>query len=242
MWEAFKYNFVAGINRMLMDIENYVAPATFKIYPILRYISSINIWIVSVIFVAFLCYLLFIRHHHVMRKLGRPTNYFVAGVLLIIYIFVSESPITIGPYVSVNVGLVVMPLAAKLFGPVLSGAFGIILYSASFIMHQGEAFSVSSMLVAAISGMIYGRIIYLRKTTYLRCCWAKLLVNVVCNILLVPMFNAETLTHEVLIVIVRNISINILLVPIQAFMIFVSLKIMKIVRKGIQEGSWGFVR
>jgi hypothetical protein len=242
MWEVFKYSVVTGISRMLNDLEGFIEPVTFKLYPILRWLSSVNVWVVSIVFVAMLCYLLFIRHHHVLSKLKHSANYFSAGALLLIYVLVCETPLRIGPVVSINVGLFVMPLAAKLFGPVLAGAFGIIQYAASFAMHQGEAFDISSMLVAGISGMIYGRIIYLRKTTYLRCLWAKVLVNVVCNIMLVPMFRAETLTHEALVVVVRNISVNILLAPAQALLIFVALKIMKKIRKGIEEGSWGFAR
>ena len=233
MWEDFKYKIVTGISRMLSDIEGFVTPVTQQLYPVLRYLSRINIWVVSVVFAAMLGYLLFIRHHHIMKKLKRSVNYFSAGALLLIYVLVSETPIRVGPVVNVNVGLIVMPLAAKLFGPVLAGGFGIIQYITSF--------SISSMLVAGISGMIYGRIIYMRKTTYLRCLWAKVLVNVVCNIILVPMFNAEVLTNEMMTVIVRNISMNILLAPVQALMIFVSLIIMKKIRKGIREGSWGFV-
>lgn len=242
MWEDFKYNIVTGISRMLNDIEGFIAPVTSQLYPILRYLSSINIWVVSVVFVALLFYLLFIRHHHVMNKLRRSANYIAAGILLLMYILVSETPMRIGPVASLNVGLVIMPLAAKLFGPVLAGAFGIIQYAASFVMHQGETFNISAMLVAGISGMLYGRIIYLRKTTYLRCLWAKLLVNVVCNIVLVPMFSAETLTDETLAMVVRSISTNIVLAPAQALLIYVSLILMKKIRKGIQEGSWGFAR
>ena len=242
MWEGFKYNVVTGIDRMLNDIEEFVYPVTFKLHPVLRYLSSINIWVVTAVFAAMLIYLICIRHHHVINKLKRPTNYFVAMILLFIYAFISETPLRIGSVTSINVGLVTMPLAAKLFGPVLAGAFGIIQYATSFVMHQGEAFNLSSLMVAGISGMIYGRIIYMRKTTYIRCLWAKFLVSVVCNIILVPMFGAETLTHEILTVVVRNISLHILLAPVQALLIFVTLKLMKKVKKTIQESSWGWAR
>lgn len=233
------YNPVAGFNRMIEDIEDFLNPLIFKLHPVFRIMSIMNIFVVILVFAAMLFYMVYVRKHRVAKKLKRSTNYFAAGILLLIYAILTETPLKIGPAISLNFGLVIMPLAAKLFGPVLTGAFGILQYATSFVMHSGEAFSLSSMLVAGISGMIYGWFIYSRRTKYMRCFWAKLTVNMVCNILLVPMVQGETMTTELADAITMNIVSNIFLVPVQALIIFASLLLMKKIRKMLSEVSWG---
>jgi len=183
--------------------------------------------------------MIFIRKHRVIEKLKKPQNYFAAGVILVIYVILTEAPLKISDGIVLNFGLVALPMASKLFGPVLSGVFGIIQYGTSFVMHSGEVFSPSSMLVAGISGILYGWIIYARRTSYLRCLGAKLVVNIVSNIILTPMLFADVMNLQTAEIISQNIVTNIILSPIQAFAIFVALIIMGKIRKLFSEVSWG---
>ncbi len=228
-----------GIERMVEDIERFLNPIVFHFHPVLRVMSIINIYLVVLAFGAMLFYLLYVRKHSILPKLTRSTNYFAAGALLLLYALLTEAPLVLNSDFKLNFGLIVMPMAAKLFGPVLSGAFGILQYATSFVMHSGEAFHLSSMLVAGLSGMIYGRIIYMRRTTYLRCLVAKLIVNVVCNIILVPMVYGDTMTTEMANGISQSIITNVFLAPVQALAIYCALLIMKKFRKMISEVSWG---
>ena len=242
MGEEQLYNPVEGINQMIADIESVVTPLVFKFQPLLRILSILNIYLVVICFVTTLLYLVFKRKHRIGSKLKRPTNYFMAGFFLLLYILLTETPIRLGPAISLNFGLVVMPMAAKAFGPLLGGAFGIVQYGASFAMHSGEAFNLSSVLVAGLSGMIYGRFLYARHTTYLRCLWVKLLVNIVCNIFLVPVVNTSVMTSELADGITGSIVSNVLLAPLQALIIYAAIIIMKKVREALGEVSWGVAR
>ncbi len=242
MGEEQLYNPVEGINQMIEDIESVVTPLVFKFHPMLRILSVFNIYLVIICFVTTLVYLVFKRKHRIGRKLKKPTNYFMAAFLLLLYALLSEKPIRLGPGINLNLGLMVMPMAAKSFGPLLAGAFGIIQYGASFAMHTGEAFSLSSVMVAGLSGLIYGRFLYARRTTYLRCLWVKLLVNVLCNILLVPMVHTSVMTSELADAITRSLVSNVLLVPLQALIIYIAIIIMKKVRKSLSEVSWGIAK
>lgn len=236
------YNPVVGINRMIADIESVFEKVVFKLHPLLRVMSIANLYIVIAVFVALLAYMIFVRKHTVMNKLRRPTNYFAAAVLLVIYAFLTEAPLRLGPGLNLNFGLVVMPMAAKLFGPILSCVFGMIQYGTSFIMHVGEEFNFASVLVAGISGMLYGWIIYGRRAKYLRCLAAKLIVNVVCNIVLVPLVTGEILTSEMAGAVARTMASNIFFAPVQALAIYIALLIMKKVRRLMGEVSWDFGR
>ena len=242
MGEEQLYNPVEGINQMIADIEGIITPMVFKFHPLLRILSILNIYLVVACFVAMLVYLVVKRKHRIGNKLKTPTNYFMAVFFLLLYVLLTETPIRLGPDISLNFGLVVMPMAAKAFGPLLAGAFGIVQYGASFAMHSGEAFSISSLLVAGLSGMIYGRFIYARRTTYLRCLGAKLLVNVMCNIFLVPMVTTSVMSAELADAITQSVVSNVLLAPLQALIIYAALIIMKKAREALSEVSWGIAR
>jgi len=242
MVEEQIYNPVEGINRMIADIESFINPIVFRFHPLLRLLSIINIFLVILAFGLMLAYLIFVRRHHIARKLKNPSNYFAAAFLLLLYMLLTETPLRIGPDISLNFGMVVMPMAAKLFGPILAGGFGIVQYGASFIMHSGEAFSLSAMLVAGLSGMIYGRFIYAQRTSYLRCLWSKFLVNIICNVLLVPMVTGNTMTTEIANAITQSIVVNIILAPVQALMIYAALLLQKKVRGVLGEVHWGLDR
>lgn len=236
------YNPVEGVNRMIGDIEGMFSGLVYKLHPIFRVLSIINIYLVIAVFLGLLVHMIFVRKHTIRNKLTRPTNYFTALILLLLYALLTEAPISLGPETSFNFGLVVMPLAAKLFGPILTCAFGMLQYGTSFVMHAEETFNVSAILVAGISGMIYGWIIYANPTSYLRCLKAKILVNVLCNIVLVPMVPGSLMTAELAADITHKIVVNILLAPIQALAIFVALLIMRKLRYTMSEVSWDFAR
>ncbi len=240
MIEEQIYNPVAAINSMLVDIKAMINPVVFKMQPLLRVMSVMNDRLVVVVFFVLLVYMIYVRHHHIKHKIKKPANYFAAMTLLIIYAILTEIPMKIGPGMELNFGLVVMPLAAKLFGPVLAAVFGIIQYATSFIMHSGEVFDLSAMLIAGISGMLYGWVIYAHRTRYIRCLKAKIMVNIVSNILLVPMVQGEVMTNQIADSISQTVMFNVVFAPIQALIIFVALIIMRKVRKELRQISWGW--
>ena len=233
------YNPVMGINRMIEDIQSFVNPMIFSLQPLLRVISIANIYIVAAVLIGLLAYMIFVRKHAIVNKLTNPSNYFAAGALLLVYAVLTETPLKLGSEMSLNLGLVVMPMAAKLFGPILAGAFGILQYATSFVMHAGETFDLSAMLVAAISGIIYGWFIYMRRTSYLGCLWAKLTVNIICNVLLVPFITGDVMSEALADSITQNIVNNIVLAPVQALAIFVALIILRKIREYIAKVPWG---
>ncbi len=240
MIEEQIYNPVAVINSMLIDIKAMLNPVVFKLHPVLRVMSIINDRLVIAVFFALLFYMVYVRRHRIKRKLKKPSNYFAAIVLLIIYAILTEIPMKIGPGLELNFGLIVMPLAAKLFGPVLAAAFGIIQYVTSFLMHPGETFDLSAMLIAGISGMLYGWVIYAHRTRYIRCLKAKLMVNIVSNILLVPMVRGDVMTNQIADAISQTVVFNVVFAPIQALVIFAALIIMRKVKKELRQISWGW--
>jgi len=104
-----------------------------------------------------------------------------------------------------------------------------------FILHSGEAFSITNLLIAAISGMLYGWILYVRPTTYFRVLWAKFAVNMLCNVILVPMLTANVMSTELADFITNTIVSNIMLAPIQAVVIYASIMALKRLKDAMSE-------
>lgn len=231
MGEEQIYNPVSGIDRMLNDIKSAINPVLFKLHPTMRLLSSVNIYLVSAVFLLLLFYLTAVKKHRVINKLKNPRNYILMGVLLFVYAVLNSRPFRIGTNYELNFSIIAAPIAAKLMGPIVAGIFGIFQYITAFLLHQGETFSASTMILAGISGLIYAMIIYDRRTKYLRCLWAKLTVNIVCNILLVPMVTTDTMTSMLADSITTRMLSNIFLAPFQALIIWLALLGVRKLRK-----------
>lgn len=242
MSEVQIYNPVDGFSRMIGDVEKYMRPIIVKIQPIIKFFSTANLYLIIGVFIALLWYLVFVRHHSIIKKLKKPTNYFGAIILLGIYLFFTSASLrlgkdSLGQELKLSLDFVVMPMAVKLLGPVVGCMFGMIQYGASFLV-RGETFNLGFMLVAGISAMIYGRFLYQRKTKYLRCFTTKLMVNVLCNIILIPFYDMWQ-SEYVVTAITNQLVFQIVLAPIQAFGIYVALIVMRKFRKIMSEVSWG---
>lgn len=235
MVETQIYNPMDGINRMISDFESFISPMVYHFQPLMRIMGIINLPFVLIVFALILFYLVFKRKHTIKTKLADPKNYYFLGAMLLIYIFLADNPIRLGPTFNISFGLVVMPIVAKKLGPLIAGGFGIVQYAAMFILHSGEAFSITNLLIAAISGMLYGWILYVRPATYFRVLWAKFAVNMLCNVILVPMLTANVMSTELADFITNTIVSNIMLAPIQAVAIYASIMALKRLKDAMGE-------
>ncbi len=230
-------SFLQVFLKLTDDMEGFFEPVALKLSPLIDFLSKINLYLVIITFAGLLFYMIFVRQHSVLRKLKKSKNYFLAAFLVLVYAVLTEAPIVLGLDFSLNLGLVILPLAAKIFGPVLAAPYGIILYGTSFVMHSGESFSLTNLFIAGISGILYGWILYQRRTRYLRCLWAKLAVNMICNVLLMPVsYSIASMTAEAM---SQKIVSNLVLVPIQALAIFAAIIVYKKIKKILSEVSWG---
>ncbi len=233
---------VEGAGEMVSNIGDFFSPAINGMKPLIYGLSAINLYLVIGVFLVMLAYLLFVRKHSIMRKLCRSTNYFAALILLGLYLMLTKASLRLGVdssgnTVAISPDFIVMPMAVKLFGPVVGGFFGMIQYGASFML-RNETFNLGFMLVAGISAMIYGRYIYAHKTSYLRCFVTKLFVNIFCNVLLFPFFTIYS-SEYALIAATNRLATQILFAPAQALAIYISLIILRKLRETLSEVSWG---
>ena len=235
MVEAQIYNPMDGINRMVTDFESLINPLVYTFQPLMRTMGLINMPLVIIAFGLILFYLVFKRKHTIKTKLADPKNYYFLGAMLFIYIFLADNPIRLGPTFNISLGLVVMPIVAKKLGPLVAGAFGIVQYASMFILHTDEIFNITNMLIASIGGMLYGWILYMRPTTYLRVLWAEFSVNILCNVILAPLITVDAMSVELANSITSTISSNILLAPLQTAAIYLSIIALKRIKEAMNE-------
>ncbi len=229
------YSFSDGVSRMLSDIENTIQPIIIHLYPILQLTDSAILYITIAVFCALLYYLVCKRKHKLKNKFENFKNFYFAGLLLVLYMFLTEAPLRLGPSISLNFGLIILPIMAKKLGPLVAGIFAVIQYASSFLMHSGEAFSFISLLIASISGMIYGRFLYMQKLTYTRCLCSKLAVNMLCNVILTPSTTPISMSEEFVNTVTHNITLNIVLAPIQALLIYFAIYALKKIEIALSE-------
>lgn len=243
MGEAHFYNPIEGFNRMISDMESFIEPVVERMLPLAKIFSTMNFYIIVTVFVVILSYMFFVRQHSFLGKLKNPKNYFAAIIFLGIYLFFLNASMrlgvnSIGQDITLGMDFVIMPMAAKLFGPIVGCIFGMIQYCSAFLV-RNETFNVGFMLVAGISAMLYAWVLYRRRTRYLRCVTAKLLVNLVCNIILVPFYSTYGAEFTA-VALANQLIVQIVFVPIQAVFIYIALILLRKTKNVLSEVAWGF--
>ena len=243
MGEAQFYNPIEGFNRMISDMEKFIEPVVERLLPVASFFSTMNFYIIVAVFVGVLSYMLLVRQHSFVGKLKNPKNYFAAIIFLGIYLFFLNASMklgvnSMGQDITLGMDFVVMPMAAKMFGPIVGCIFGMIQYGSAFLV-RNETFNVGFMLVAGISAMLYAWVLYQRKTRYLRCVTAKLFVNIVCNIILVPFYSTYGAEFTAT-ALANQLIIQIVFVPIQAVFIYIALILLRKTKNTLSEVAWGF--
>ena len=116
-----------------------IRPTIDWMYPFVRFMSDINVYLVATIFVLLVLYIYLIRGHRILEKLQNSRNYFAAIVIFGLYmVFAQAGSIKLGTGYTLQFQPIVLPMAAKLFGPILGGAISVIFYMASFWLNQAH--------------------------------------------------------------------------------------------------------
>ena len=224
---------LSGFDRMIEDANRAAEPIFEFFKPFASFLHSVGLYLAAGVFVLLMAYLIFVRKHTVKKKLCNKKNYIFIFVMLALYVVLSVLS-SFNTYIDINLNIVAITMVAKQLGPVISGVFGLLQYFAALIVTDVNI-SVASMLVAGISGMIYAIFIYDKKTSYINCLKAKLMVNIVCNIILVPATAPADALGTVSSGMLNRIVSNIFLAPVQALIMFAGLVLLKKYKKNLEQ-------
>ena len=224
-----------GINHIFEAAVKNISNVVYDKFDIIDWINRNNIYLVLIFFVILSGYMFFWKKYRIRKSFNKPINYVIVIGLLVLSVFLSKSPFRLSDKIGLNLGLVLLPLIMELYGPLMACIFGILQYVATFMISPDELFSWSLMLLGGISGILYSVLLYRKKAGYIECLFTKLIINVVCNIVLIPLENAEVMSTGLAESISERILLNVLLVPLQAFIIYLTLRITRNIKANISK-------
>lgn len=223
------YNPENGILRMFSDLENYIYPIFLKSQPLLYALASIAFIIIPLIAVGILSYLIFYKKYRFFNKFTKRNNYIWWGIALLVYIALSFTKKNIGYDLTLDASRLILPLIAKFFGPYISGIFAVLQYLLMSLINGGRC-SILLLLIAAISGMLYGIFFYRKRSRYSRCLGGKIVVNIVCNVFLTTFVLYAQSSHNISHQLTYATIESVLLAPIQAIFIFLLFRLVRFLK------------
>lgn len=194
-----------------------------------------NLLISFLIFAALTVYFVFFDKKQSLRNFEDPKNLIITLCFLPIYVVLSNRNLNLSSFGlgTITVHPFLLIIIAKLYGPVFTGAFGAAEYLLFYVKNPNDPLMFSLFFIYAIGGFLHGWIIYDYKTSFWRCILARLVTVVLCNVILIPLVRAGTYTHAAPLseFIPQTITTNILQIPIQAILGYLSLRLIKLLRR-----------
>lgn len=210
-----------GIDRMITDLNLFMYPKIAAVRPLLAVLARLSFIIVPVIFLAFVAYVVFIKKHNILNKFTKTKNYIWYAGFLVLYLLLSGLKYDFGYGLGVNAGRVVLP--------VVGGIFGMLFYGIS-CLENGGGFSILSILIAAVSGIIYGIIFYRKKTRYTRCLGCKIFVGVFCNSFMSVIAMCDPAVTDLAEMIVNSTVASVIMSPISALGIYLAFRLIRLIK------------
>lgn len=187
-----------------------------------------------VVFIILITYFLFFDKKQSINNFEGPKNLAITLCFLPIYAFLSDKNLNLSALglgtVSIHPFLLI--IIAKLYGPIFTAAFAAAEYLIFYVMNPNDPLMFSLFFIYAVGGMLHGWVLYEHRTSFWRCLVARLITVTLCNVILIPLVRAGTYTHAapLSVFIPQTITTNILQIPIQAFIGYISLRLIKLLR------------
>lgn len=173
-----------------------------------------------------------------IHNFENPINITVCVCLVPIYIFLSNKTVNLASFGlgTVSIHAIVLIIVAKLYGPLVAGAFGAVQCFASYIENPGDPLMLGLFFIYAVGGMIHGLILYGYPTSLWRCFVTRCIAVFVCNIVLIPLVRAGVYTYNspLSVFIPQTITTNLVQIPVQSVAGYVALLGVKFLQKHIK--------
>lgn len=223
-----------GIYRMITDLESFIFPVFAKSQPLLYALGNINYIVIPLIFAILFSYVKFYKQHRFLSKIKNENNLKIWGASLVLYLILSFFSINLGYDIKFNLNVLVLPAVAKFSGPVIACLFAILQYILNVVFTK-NTFHILMLFIAASSGIVYGIVLYKKRTRYTNCLMANLAVSMLCNVFLSTLvtwrYASENIAMQMT---TRSISV-ILLSPIYALCIFIILRVIRLLKDNLKK-------
>lgn len=226
---AETFTLESGIERMMTDLNDFVCPKIAGVRPLLSAFASVSFIIIPIVFFAFVVFVFIYKKYDISSKFTKTTNYIWYAAFILLYCLLLNVGYSYGYGLDFNFSKVVLPTAAKFFGPAVGGVFAILFYIIS-CLSAGGTINVLSLLIAAISGIIYGLVFYRKKTRYTRCLGCKICVGLFCNSFLQVLALYKPFEGDFVGIMAGNIISSVLIAPISALGIYLAFKLVRLIK------------
>ncbi len=153
-------------------------------------------------------------------------NMVYIAMLCALNVILSNFAIPIGPELKITFSYLTMSVIGYLFGPAVGGICGLILDQVKFLVNPSGDYMFIWSLIEITAGFLYGLVLYRKKPQITRCFISKLLVTVICNILMTPLFLTLLYGGGMAAFITRvtaRLLKNLILLPVEAGIMFLLL-------------------
>ena len=123
-----------------------------------------------------------------VQQLSRPQALAGAAVLAALHLILNQLTIPVSPYLQIGFDFLTMAVTGMLYGPWVAGMSGVITDLLGYMLRPNGPYFPGWTLSAFLIGMLYGLIFYNRPVTLRRVIVARLLMVVIFNFFLTPLW------------------------------------------------------
>lgn len=204
----------------------------------LAFFCTNHLLVSSIIFILLLVYFIFFDKSKSYLSFTEPVNIVVVLIFIPIYTFLADRNINLDQLGlgSISIHSFILIVLGKLYGPLMTAAFGALEYILSYIASPNNPLMFSMLFIYAIGGLLHGWILYEKKTSFWRCFLSRFITILLCNIFLISFVRAGIYTHlvPISVFIPQTITSNIIQLPIQAVIGYISLLMLREIRKKLE--------
>ena len=161
------------------------------------------------------------------RGSGAVAALAACGMLLALKVVLGMFTLNVSPVLKVGFSFLPIAAAGMLFGPAAGGAVGALGDVVSYFVSPTGPYFPGFTLSAFLSGFLYGVFLHGKPVKLLRTVLAKAAVAVLVNLLLNPLWLSVLYSKAFLAVLSARIATNLILLPIDAALLFAMLKVME---------------
>jgi ECF transporter S component (folate family) len=161
------------------------------------------------------------------KELGSIRAITVCGMLLALQLVLDMFTINVTAILRISFSYLPMAAVGMIFGPVAGGVFGIVGDVLGYFIHPTGPYFPGFTLNAFLTGFVYGVFLYRKPVGVLRTFSAKALITLLVSILLNPLWLSVLYGKAFFAVVSARIVTNLILLPIEAAILHLLLKVIE---------------
>ena len=157
------------------------------------------------------------------KELRSPRMLIIAALIVALRVALKSVKIPVGDNLNITVGFFANALGSMIYGPIVALLSGMVSDILGCLLFPQGAFFPPFTLVEMLGSFIFALFLYRARLTPLRIVCSKLCVNVICNIVLTPIFLSWMYGKAVMVYLVPRIAKNLCLFPVEGLLLTIFL-------------------